>query len=124
MKEIKYYVSDDETQQSSDPEEIRKYEAKKRVIEESQFYNFVDEKGLPADILKIDKPGDINYLYNYYHIIRGDVPNDYTGYVVKQYIDDEMCSKRIITLDQYFKMLQKQISDCQSTIFEISEIIK
>ena len=28
MKEIKYYVSDDESKQSPDPEEIKEYEAK------------------------------------------------------------------------------------------------
>lgn len=85
---------------------------------------FKDEDGLPAVLLKVEKPGDVSYLYEYYRASWGDVPDDYVGYVIEQYIDSEMCSKRIITLGQYLKELQKQINRKQRVVDEITKYVQ
>lgn len=121
MKEVKYYVSDDESKQSPDPEEIKEYEAKISTAERCWVCGFKDEYERMSDIYKVDNPDDTRYLCDYNHIAWGYVPNDYKGYVVEQYIDDELDRKRMITLDRYLDELNEQINRRQTLISKINE---
>lgn len=121
MKEIKYYISDDESKQSSDPEEIKEYEAKISTAERCWVCGFKDEYERMSDIYKVDNSDDTRYLCDYNHIAWGYVPNDYKGYVVEQYIDDELDRKRMITLDRYLDELNEQINRRQTLISKINE---
>ena len=69
-----------------------------------------------SDIYKVDNSDDTRYLRDYNHISWGYVPNDYKGYVVEQYIDDELDRKRMITLDRYLDELNEQINRRQTLI--------
>lgn len=122
MKEIRYYISDDKTQQSSDPEEIREYEAKMDAVNRCKIADFEDENGYPAILFKTEKPGDARYLYKYYHAAFGNIADDYIGYAVNQYMDAAMYDNTMITLKLYFKKLQKQIDDKKSIIDKLTEI--
>ena len=123
MKEVKYYISDDESKQSPNPEEIKEYEAKTNAIKRGVIFEFKDENNLPAILLKAENPKDMHYFYEYFRVQYGDAPDDYIGYAIKQYLDDEMYYERIITLKQYIEGLQKQIEKRQSLIDEMAKYV-
>ncbi len=122
MKEIKYYVSDDESKKSPDPEEIKEYEAKIGTAERCWVCGFRDEYNRMADIFKVDNSDDTRYLRDYYHIAWGYVPDDYKGYVVEHHLDDEWDKKRMVTLEQYLGELKEQVDRRQTLISKINEI--
>lgn len=121
MKEVKYYISDDESKQSPNPEEIKEYEAKRSTVERCWVCGFKDEYYRIADIYKVDNSDDTRYLCDYNHITWGYVSDDYKGYVVEQHLDDGWDKKRMITLDQYLDELNEQINRRQALISIINE---
>lgn len=122
MKEIKYYISNDESKKSYDPEEIKEYETKIGTAERCWVCGFKDEYNRMADIFKVDNPDDTRYLCDYYNIAWGYVPDDYKGYVVEHHLDDEWDKKRMVTLEQYLGELKEQVDRRQTLISKINEI--
>ena len=121
MKEVKYYISDDESKQSPNPEEIKEYEAKKGTVERCWVCGFKDEHCRIADIYEVDNSDDARYLCDYNHIAWDCVPDDYKGYVVEQYLNDKRDKKRMVTLDRYLDELNEQINRRQTLISKINE---
>ena len=122
MKEIKYYISDDEIKKSPDPEEIKEYELKMSTAERCWVCGFKDEYGRIADIFKVDSPDDTRYLCGYHRIVWGYVPDDYKGHVIQQHLNDEWDSRRMTTLRQYLEELNEQVDKRQTLISKINEI--
>lgn len=122
MKEIKYYISDDKTQQSSDPEKIREYEAKMDAVTRAKVGEFNDEYGTLSSILKLEKPTDLNYLRNYHRIRFGNIEDGYIGYAVMKYTGFEVCATEILPVEQYLSDLQTQIHVRQLVIDQVTKL--
>lgn len=121
MKEIKYYASDDGKIESPNLEDVKEYEAKIDAVNRGFITEFKDENNQPATLLKVEKFGDIRYLHEHYGVLWGNVSDDYIGYVVKQYIDDETYYQHILTVGQYLDELQKQIDKRQAIVDKIKK---
>ena len=131
MKEIKYYISDDESRQSKSQEEIEAFEAKhgtdfetkvSEILKKAIIGNFVDDNRDIIFLIKIDKTTDVNSLFPYFV---SDIDGNYNGCAVIKHVDPKKyisCCWGLFTIDSYLNELQNKISTNQAIISKINEI--
>ena len=131
MKEVKYYISDDESRQSKSQEEIEAFEAKygtdfetkvSEILKKAIIGNFVDDNRDIIFLIKIDKTTDVNFLFPYFV---SDIDGNYNGCAVIKRVDPKKymsCCWGLFKIDSYLNELQNKISINQAIISKINEI--
>lgn len=131
MKEIKYYISDDESRQSKSQEEIEAFETKygtdfetkvSEILKKAIIGNFVDDNRDIIFLIKIDKTTDVNFLFPYFV---SDIDGNYNGCAVIKRVDPKKyisCCWGLFKIDSYLNELQNKISINQAIISKINEI--
>lgn len=122
MKEVKYFVSDDGKQKSTNESDIIDYENIQNIWDKS----FVSEvnKDDYALLFKLEGEKDLYYLSKYLGI-RPKLEDNYVGYAISKYADDDCCLPReLISVDQYIKKLQSKIDKLNTEISTIKNYMK
>ena len=122
MKEVKYYVSDDGKQKSTNESDITDYENIQTIWDRS-FVSVVNDDD---DILlfKLEGEKDSYYLSKYLNIWDSELEYNYVGYATSRYTDPDCCSRELISVDQYIKKLQSKIDELNAEISTIKNYTK
>lgn len=122
MKEVKYYVSDDGKQKSTNENDITDYENIQTIWDRS----FVSVANDDDDVLlfKLEGGKDSYYLSQYLNIWDSELEDNYVGYAISRYTDPDCCSRELVSADQYIKKLQSKIDELNAEISTIKNYMK
>ena len=121
MKEVKYYVSDDGNRKSTNESDIIDYENTQAIWNRS----FVGEVNHDDYVLlfKLDGEKDLYYLLKYLGC-DSKLEDNYVGYVINKYNDDNCVPRELVSVDQYIKRLQSKIDELNAEISTIKNYMK
>ena len=122
MKEVKYYVSDDGKQKSTNKNDIIDYENIQSIWDRS----FVSEVNHDDYVLlfKLEGEKDLYYLSKYLGVRDSKLENNYVGYAISKYNDDNCLPRELVSADQYIKKLQSKIDELNAEISTIKNYMK
>lgn len=122
MKEVKYYVSDDGKQKSVNESDIIDYENIQNIWDRS----FVSEVNHDDYVLlfKLEGEKDLYYLSKYLGVRDSKLEDNYVGYAISKYNDDDCLPRELVSVDQYIKKLQSKIDKLNTEISTIKNYIK
>lgn len=122
MKEVKYYVSDDGKQQSTNESDIIDYENIQNIWDKSLVGVVSDEDSIL--LFKLEGGKDSYYLSKYLNIWDSELDDNYVGYAISRYTDPDCCSRELVSVDQYIKRLQLKIDELNAEISKIKNYMK
>lgn len=122
MKEVKYYVSDDGKQKSTNESDIIDYENIQTIWEKSLVGVVNDENSVL--LFKLEREKDSYYLSKYLNIWDSELEDNYVGYAISRYTDPDCCSRELVSVDQYIKKLQSKIDELNAEISTIKNYMK
>lgn len=122
MKEVKYYVSDDGKQKSTNESDITDYENIQTIWDRSLVGVVSDEDSVL--LFKLEGGKDSYYLSQYLNIWDSELDDNYVGYAISRYTDPDCCSRELVSVDQYIKRLQSKIDELNAEISTIKNYIK
>ena len=121
MKEVKYYVSDDGKQKSTNESDIIDYENIQNIWDKSLVGVVSDEDSIL--LFKLEGEKDSYYLSKYLNIQDSELESNYVGYVISRYNPD-YDSIKLVSVDQYIKKLQSKIDELNAEISTIKNYMK
>ena len=121
MKEVKYYVSDDGKQKSTNESDIIDYENIK-TIGDRAYIGVVNDND--STLYKLDGEKDLYYLLKHLGIRYSELEDNYVGYAISRYTDPDYCSRELVSADQYIKRLQSKIDKLNAEISTIKNYMK
>ena len=122
MKEVKYYVSDDGKQKSTNESDIIDYENIQTIWGKSLVGVVNDEDS--TLLFKLEGEKDSYYLSEYLNIQDSELEDNYVGYAISRYTDPDYCSSELVSADQYIKRLQSKIDKLNAEISTIKNYMK
>ena len=122
MKEVKYYVSDDGKQKSTNESDIIDYENIQNIWGKSLVGVVSDEDSIL--LFKLEGEKDSYYLSEYLNIRDSELEDNYIGYVISRYTDPDCWAREIVSADQYIKELQSKIDELNAEISKIKNYMK
>lgn len=122
MKEVKYYVSDDGKQKSTNESDIIDYENIQNIWDKSLVGVVSDEDSVL--LFKLEGEKDSYYLSEYLNIRDSELEDNYVGYAISRYTDPDYCSRELVSADQYIKRLQSKIDKLNAEISTIKNYMK
>ena len=122
MKEVKYYVSDDGKQKSTNKGDIIDYENIQTIWDRSLAGVVSDENSVL--LFKLEGGKDSYYLSKYLNIWDSELEDNYVGYAISRYKDPDCYSRELISADQYIKRLQLKIDELNAEISTIKNYMK
>ena len=122
MKEVKYYVSDDGKQKSTNENDIIDYENIQTIWEKSLVGVVNDENSVL--LFKLEGEKDSYYLSKYLNIWDSELEDNYVGYAISRYTDPNYCSRELVSVDQYMKKLQLKMDELNAEISTIKNYMK
>ena len=122
MKEVKYYVSDDGKQKSTNENDIIDYENIQTIWEKSLVGVVNDENSVL--LFKLEGEKDSYYLSDYLNIWDSELEDNYVGYAISRYTDPDCWARELVSADQYIKRLQSKIDELNAEISTIKNYMK
>ena len=122
MKEMKYYVSDDGKQKSTNKGDIIEYENIQNIWNKSLVGVVSNESSVV--LFKLEGGKDSYYLSQYLNIRDSELESNYVGYAISRYTDPDYCSRELVSVDQYIKKLQSKIDELNAEISTIKNYMK
>lgn len=122
MKEVKYYVSDDGKQKSTNESDIIDYENIQNIWYRSLAGVVSDENSV--FLFKLEGGKDSYYLSKYLNIWDSELEDNYVGYAISRYTDPDYGSRELVSVDQYIKRLQLKIDELNAEISTIKNYMK
>lgn len=123
MKEVKYYVSDDGKEKSTELDDIIDYENTQAIWNRS-FVGEVNHKDYVL-LFKLEGEKDLYYLLEYLGLsCDSKLKDNYVGYVISKYNDKNCFPRELVSADQYIKKLQSKIDELNAEISTIKNYMK
>lgn len=122
MKEVKYYVSDDGKQKSTNESDIIDYENIK-TIGDREYIGVVNDDD-STFLYKLDGEKDLYYLLKHLGIRYSKLEDNYIEYVISRYTDPDCWARELVSADQYIKEAQSKIDELNAEISTIKNYMK
>lgn len=122
MKEVKYYVSDDGKQQSTELNDIIDYE-NIQAIGDRAYIGVVNDDD-STFLYKLDGEKDLYYLLKHLGIQYSELEDNYIGYVISRYTDPDCWARELVSADQHIKEAQSRIDELNAEISTIKNYMK
>lgn len=122
MKEVKYYVSDDGKQKSTELNDIIDYENIK-TIGDRAYIGVVNDND-STFLYKLDGEKDLYYLLKHLGIRYSELEDNYIGYVISRYTDPDCWARELVSADQHIKEAQSRIDELNAEISTIKNYMK
>ena len=122
MKEVKYYVSDDGKQKSTNKGDIIDYENIQTIWGRSLAGVVSDENSVL--LFKLEGGRDSYYLSKYLNIWDSELEDNYIGYAISRYTGPDCWARELVSADQYIKRLQLKIDELNAEISTIKNYMK
>ena len=122
MKEVKYYVSDDGKQKSTNESDIIDYENIKTIGDRAYIGAVNDNDS--TFLYKLDGEKDLYYLLKHFGIRYSELGNNYIGYVISRYTDPDCWARELVPADQHIKEAQSRIDELNAEMSTIKNYMK
>ena len=122
MKEVKYYVSDDGKQKSTNESDIIDYENIKTIGDRAYIGVVNDDDS--TFLYKLDGEKDLYYLLKHLDIQYSELEDNYIGYVISRYTDSDCWARELVSADQHIKEAQSRIDELNAEISTIKNYMK
>ena len=122
MKEVKYYVSDDGKQKSTELNDIIDYENIKTIGARAYIGVVNDDES--TFLYKLDGEKDLYYLLKHLGIRHSELEDNYIGYAISRYTDPDCGVRELVSADQHIKEAQSRIDELNAEISTIKNYMK